>query len=470
MKKIVVAILALLLSFTAFSQNITNKFSGNWLGTLNVGTTKLRIGLNIRDSAGILGAFLMSPDQGVMHIGVDKTEIINDTLKIISKTISATFKGTLKDENDSLKGFWNQGRKFPLTFARVEKLPEMIRPQEPKKPFPYIEEEVSFINEKAGIEFSGTLTLPSTGDNFTAVVLVSGSGPQNRDEEILGHKPFLVIANHLARNGFAVLRYDDRGTGKSKGVFSTATTADFADDAEAAFYFLQNDKRINRQRIGIAGHSEGGLIAPMAAAKNKDVAFVIMLAGPGLSGKEILLLQSELIARADSTPETEIKKNTELNKKIYEIAIKEKDDKKAAEKMRVLIDDYWKTLSPETIEKLGADKKILVQGIYQIISPWFRYFLNYDPKNVLTKITCPVLAMNGSRDLQVPAKQNLAAIENYLKKAGNKNFTIKEFEGLNHLFQHSGTGSPTEYITIEETFSPEALDIMTQWLNNLPSK
>ena len=466
MKKLFFVFLVFLASFAGMAQPGFNRVAGSWLGTLDVGVAKMRIGLLVLDSSGVLVSKLMSPDQGAMNIRVEKTEFSSDTLSIISKEISASFKGIVTKENDSLKGFFIQGRKFPLTLLRVEKLPELLRPQEPKKPFPYTEEEITFTNDKAGISLSGTLTLPSSGSNFTAVVLVTGSGPQNRDEELLGHKPFLVISDYLTKNGIAVLRYDDRGIGKSKGVFSTATTADFADDAEAAFKFLQHDKRINSGKIGIIGHSEGGLIAPIVAARNKDVAFIVMLAGPGLKGKDILLLQSALIARADSTSENEIKENNKLNKKLYDVAIKEKDDKKAADKMRKLIDDYWNTLSPETIKNIGVDKKALIQSVYQILSPWFRYFISFDPKNVLTKISCPVLALNGSKDLQVPPAENLAAIEKYLTRAGNKNFTVKEFDGLNHLFQHAGTGSPSEYISIEETFSPEVLDFVTQWIKN----
>ncbi|HNZ43237.1 MAG TPA: alpha/beta hydrolase [Bacteroidales bacterium] len=470
MKKTLFIILLSIVTFSGFSQTHALHVAGNWLGSLDVGVAKLRIGLMIKDSSGILISKLISPDQGAMNIKVDKAEFANDTLKIVSKEIHASFKGTINISADTLKGFFTQGKKFPLSMARVEKLPELNRPQEPQRPFPYKEEEVTFINKKAGISLSGTLTLPSSGENFTAVVMVSGSGPQNRDEELLGHKPFLVISDYLTRNGIAVLRYDDRGTGKSKGIFSTATTADFADDAEAAFTFLQKDKRINPEQIGIMGHSEGGLIAPVVASRNNDVTFIVMLAGPGLKGEDILLLQSELIARADSTPEEEIATNKELNKKLYKIAKKEKDDKKATEKMRKLIDDYWKTISPDAIKNSGIDKQVLIQSVYQVVTPWFRYFISYDPGKTLSKITCPVLAMNGSKDLQVPSAQNLKAIEKYLLKAGNKDFTIKEFEGLNHLFQHSATGSPSEYVDIEETFSPEVLEYMTQWLNKLSSK
>jgi len=301
-------------------------------------------------------------------------------------------------------------------------------------------------------------------------VLVSGSGPQDRNESLLGHKPFLVISDYLTRNGIAVLRYDDRGTAKSQGVFGTATSADFADDAEAAINFLKADTRLDIKSIGIMGHSEGGLIAQMIAARNREVAFIVTLAGPGLKGEDLLMLQSELIARADSIPENEIAVNTKINKKLYKIARVEKDDNKAAEKMRKLIDDYWKTLSPESIKAGHLDKKALIQSVYQVLTPWFRYFIAYDPSAALKKISCPVLALNGSKDLQVPASENLKAIEKQLKKAGNNHYTIKEFAGLNHLFQPCRTGSPSEYLQIEETFSPEVLDFITQWIKGITAK
>ncbi len=467
MKKVLFIVLFSLAFHYSQAQKSEERVCGKWLGTLNAGGVGLHIGLVVSDSAGVLVSKLLSPDQGVMDIKVDKTEMINDSLKFISKEIRASFKGKINIQNDSLQGYWKQGARLPLAFVRVNELPEFVRPQEPKRPFPYKEEEVTFSNDKAGILFSGTLTLPSSGENFPAVVMVTGSGPQNRDEELLGHKPFLVIADYLTRNGIAVLRYDDRGVGKSKGVFSTATTLDFADDAEAAFEFLRNDKRIDQKKTGLIGHSEGGLIAPIVAARNKNVGFVVMLAGPGLKGEDILLLQAELIARADSTPEQEIETNTAFNKKLYNIAIKEKDDKKAASKMRDLIDEYWKTLNPETIKNIGADKQALVQSVYQLISPWFRCFLTYDPKMALTKTKCSVLAVNGSKDMQVPSQQNITAIKKYLTKAGNKTFVVKEFEGLNHLFQHAETGSPKEYIKIEETCSPEVLEFIVHWIKEI---
>ncbi len=467
MKKLFFTTFLILIAFSIYSQNNNSKYLGNWLGALDVYGKKLRIGLSVSDSAGIMVAFLMSPDQGVMNIMVDKITVNGDSLEVKSKNIGSTFKGKLNTDGDTLKGFWMQRGKLPIALKHVDKLPQLIRPQDPKKPYPYQEEEVSFTDAQTGITFAGTLTIPEGQKIFPAVILVTGSGPQTRDEELLGHKPFLIIADYLTRNGIAVLRYDDRGVGKSKGVFSTGTTADFAQDAEAAFMFLKADKRIDAKKVGIIGHSEGGMIAPMIAARNKEVAFIVMLAGPGLKGQDILLQQSILIAKADTTSDEEIKTNTALNKQMYAIAIKEKDDKKAAEKMRLLIEDYWKTMKPETIKKYGLDKKALIQSVYQILTPWFRYFLQSDPAKYLVKVKCPVLAVNGSKDLQAPPIQDLEAIKKYLTKAGNKNFTTKEFEGLNHLFQHATTGSPSEYMDIEETFAPEVLDYMGKWIKEV---
>ena len=255
MKRILFTSVIMMFSLLVLSQT-QSPYAGHWLGTLNAGGQKLRVGGSVSDSAGILSSFLMSPDQAIMRIEVEKTIITNDSLLIKSKEISASFKGKINETGDTLKGFWIQGRRFALQLARVDSLPRLNRPQEPKKPYPYLEEEISFTDAKTGIVFAGTLTLPQGQQQFPAVVLVSGSGPQTRDEALLGHKPFLVIADYLTRQGVAVLRYDDRGIAGSKGVFTTATTLDFADDAEAAFHFLTTDKRIDANRIGIIGHRQ----------------------------------------------------------------------------------------------------------------------------------------------------------------------------------------------------------------------
>jgi fermentation-respiration switch protein FrsA (DUF1100 family) len=329
--------------------------------------------------------------------------------------------------------------------------------------------EVTFQNPVGKFELAGTLTLPEKKGHYPAVVLISGSGPQNRDEELLGHKPFLVIADFLTRHGYAVLRYDDRGTGSSKGEFKGATTVDFAQDASAAADYLRSVEEIDTTRIGLIGHSEGGVIAPIVASERKDVAYIIMMAGPGLTGEQILLLQSSLIARAEGTPERVIRADEKLSKEIYTAIKKNSDDAKAEKRIRSLIASYNKEHAGDTAFRQISAKETDAQ-VKTLTSPWYRAFLVLNPETYLVKVKCSLLAINGTLDLQVPAKENLQAIEKALIFGGNPDYVIEEMEGLNHLFQTAKTGSPTEYGKIEETFSPAALDLILNWLQNHNSK
>jgi uncharacterized protein len=295
-------------------------------------------------------------------------------------------------------------------------------------------------------------------------VLITGSGPQNRDEELLGHKPFLVLSDHLTRNGYAVLRFDDRGVGESEGDFKSATTEDFAKDVLAAVEYLKTRKEIDHKKIGLIGHSEGGIIAPMAAIQNKEIAFIVLLAGTGLPGEEILYLQSRLIEEAGGTAEEDIKKSLEFSSVIYD-AIKNSGDFVVAENR--IKEYFWREymeMTDEDKQKIGDPEVFLDMQLRVALTPWFKFFLTYDPVPALEKVKCPVLAIIGEKDLQVPPKENLPAIEEALKRGGNKNFTVKELPGLNHLFQTAETGSPLEYGKIEETMSPLALDTITKWL------
>jgi pimeloyl-ACP methyl ester carboxylesterase len=280
----------------------------------------------------------------------------------------------------------------------------------------------------------------------------------------MGHKPFLVLSDYLTKNGIAVLRYDDRGTAKSKGIFSKATSFDFSNDAEAAFSYLLTRKEIIPNKIGLVGHSEGGLIAPMIAARNNNIGFVVMLAGTGLSGDQIMLLQQELIARADGSSEADIQKTKKVNKAVFDIVRKNE----IANNLNSELSNYLKIeLEKDTTltKSLGMNIDDYIKStLKQITSPWFQYFLKYDPQTALTQVKCPVLAINGEKDLQVPPKENLEAIKKALKKGGNKNFVTKELPGLNHLFQICKTGSPLEYNDIEQTLSPLALEEVLQWI------
>jgi uncharacterized protein len=294
-------------------------------------------------------------------------------------------------------------------------------------------------------------------------VLVSGSGPQDRDESLLGHRPFLVLADHLTRRGLAVLRYDDRGTARSTGDFARATSADFAADARAAVAFLRARADVRRGAVGIVGHSEGALVAPLVAqGESPPVAFIVMLAGPGIPGDSILLLQSDLIAKAAGVPDSVRAANARMSRWTY-AAIRETPDSAAlAARLRQAVAD----LTPEQRTRAGLSGPALDAQIAQVSSPWFRWFLAYDPRATLRRVRVPVLALNGMLDLQVPYEPNLAAIGEALRAGGNPDHEQTALAGLNHLFQtsRSGTGSPTEYAAIEETMSPAVLERVSAWI------
>ncbi|MDZ7364061.1 MAG: alpha/beta fold hydrolase [candidate division KSB1 bacterium] len=453
---------------TAFPQQ---GLEGIWQGVLKVQSLELRIVFNIsKTPEGKFTATLDSPDQGATGIPVSAVTFENGNVKIEVKSIFGVFDGKLESDQTTITGEWKQGAAaLPLVLKRTDKAPELPRrPQEPQKPYPYHEEEVVYDNRQAGIKLVGTLTLPQSGEPFPAVILITGSGPQNRDEALLGHRPFLILADALTRRGVAVLRFDDRGVGKSTGEFAKATSADFATDVIAGIEYLKTRREINPKQIGLIGHSEGGLIAPMVAAQTSDVAFIVMMAGPGITGAEILDLQGALIAKANGASEAVIAKNRDLQKKMFAVVKAEKDDAVAEKKLRPIWTEALQALTDEEKKALdfsGANPDSLFQiQIKQLLSPWFRHFLFYDPQPTLKKVKCPVLAINGEKDLQVPPKENLSAIEKALKAGGNKNFTVTELPGLNHLFQTATTGSPAEYAKIEETISPAALQMMGDWI------
>jgi fermentation-respiration switch protein FrsA (DUF1100 family) len=437
---------------------------GSWAGTLKISNVALRIVFNvIKDDSGKLLANLDSPDQGAYGIAVDNVIIKGDSIKFMVGVVKGFYAGKIFPDSLKIAGIWNQGgMSLPLDLRRTEKVEKPKRPQEPKEPFPYKTEDVKFINNKTGNTLAGTLTLPDKVGSFTAVILVTGSGPQNRNEELLGHKPFLVLADYLTRKGIAVLRYDDRGIGESTGDFTKATSEDFADDALAAVEFLKARKNINK--IGVAGHSEGGIIAPMVAAQSDDVDFIVLIAGTGIRGDSILILQTELILKASGTEEKLVKRDLIFFRKGYNELLSDKDDEQLKQALTAIINEAYESLSEA--EKLEAgNKEMMVESqLGMLLSPWFRYFVKYDPYPTLTKVNCPVLAINGEKDLQVPPKENLSAIEKALKEGRNKNYKIVEIPGLNHLFQKSETGSPAEYGNIEETFSPNAMKVIADWI------
>jgi fermentation-respiration switch protein FrsA (DUF1100 family) len=345
------------------------------------------------------------------------------------------------------------------------------RPQEPKPPYPYDEQEVVYQNKKDDLQLAGTLTLPRSKGPFPAVLLITGSGPQDRNETVFDHKPFLVLADHLTRMGIAALRVDDRGIGKSTGRFSEATSEDFAADALAGVEYLKTRKEIDPRRIGLIGHSEGGLIAPLVAAASTDVAFIVMMAGPGLTGEQILYRQTVLVCKAAGMSDGLIAQNRAAQERIFAILKQEKDKVVAEKRILEEADAFREVTAKARAEATEEQKKGIsiiaaaIEGQAKlVVSPWFRFFLTYDPRPTLMKVRCPVLAIIGEKDLQVPAEENLAAIRLALKAGGNKDHTVLTLPKLNHLFQTCRTGAISEYAQIEETIAPAALDTISKWI------
>jgi pimeloyl-ACP methyl ester carboxylesterase len=439
------------------------RFVGDWQGPLRVGGLVLRLGFTFTaDSAGRLAGTLTSIDQGGVRLPVTVT-VRGDSIRAESAPAQAAFTGRLVAA-DSIDGAWSQGgQSFPLGLKRVAAVTVAHRPQEPKPPFPYRQEEVTFASAP-GVTLAGTLTLPQGTGPFPAVVLVTGSGAQNRDEEILGHKPFAVLADHLTRQGIAVLRYDDRGFARSSGYFVDATSGDFADDALAAVRYLGTRREVAPRKIGIAGHSEGGMIAPMVAVRSPEVAFLVLLAGTGLPGDSILKMQGRLLARAAGlSPET-IELSSRAQSRMYAVAKKGGDSAAVRARLRQIGAEAWAEMTEEQRRASQMTPAAMEANIAQVSGPWFRYFLAYDPRPTLRRVRVPVLALNGSLDLQVPPKENLAAIAAALRAGGNRDVRTIELPGINHLFQTATTGAPAEYAQIEETMSPAVLNAVSAWI------
>jgi dipeptidyl aminopeptidase/acylaminoacyl peptidase len=389
----------------------------------------------------------------------------NAVLKFSVVNIGITYEGVSDNDGNITGTFKQMGQSFPLNFSRqTAEKEKRLRPQEPTKPYPYYEEDVSFENRDDGVTLAGTLTLPQKDGAFPAVVLISGSGAQDRNEELMEHKPFLVIADYLTRNGIAVLRFDDRGTAASTGNFQTATSYDFSKDAEAGVKYLQSRKEIDKKKIGLIGHSEGGIIAPMVAARNKDIAFIVLLAGTGVRGDRILLLQQALITEASGIGEAERKQAKSINERAFNLVLQST----GTEQLKTDLTDYLKQVVKElpATEKETYNDTFIKAAVEQLTSPWMQYFIKYDPAPALEKVKCPVLALNGEKDLQVPAKENLEAIRAALTGGGNKRLTTKIFPGLNHMFQECNTGLPAEYATIEQTISPAVPEEIVTWIKN----
>jgi uncharacterized protein len=431
---------------------------GTWQGVLNSNGMALRLQLHIsHDSQGQLTARVDSIDQGINEFPAANVGQKESAIHFDLSAVHGVYDGTLNAAQNVISGNLQQsGSSAVLDFRRSDQIPELRRPQTPAKPYPYREVELTFANAKAGVSLSGTLTVPRGAGPFPAAILLAGSGPLDRDAADSGHRPFLILADYLTRKGIAVLRYDKRGIGKSTGNNDNATTADFASDAEAALAFLKSRKDIDMRKIGIIGHSEGGVIAPMIASRSSDVAWIVLLAGPATKGAETLILQSDLIARAAGMTDEQVAKSLDFDRQAYMLVRQEKDRTVLENKLGDLI----------KVSGLGPamPPAMLQRQIHWTSSPWFHYFLDYDPAPALQRTKCPILALSGEKDLQVPPKENLPLLRKALQDGGNKDFQIIELPGLNHLFQHCYMGLPAESRAIEETFAPEALSAISDWV------
>lgn len=472
MKKLLIIVAGLFLLNNIQAQDI----SGSWLGTLKIGAMNLRIVIHVNKSNSGLSATFDSPDQKAFGLQVNKTELIKDSLLCEIQVIKGGYRASW-DGKDALTGVFSQGPgSFPLDMKRwneadVPKPAAKIRPQTPKAPYGYIVEELEYDNADKTIHYGATLTKPSNQNNFPTVILISGSGTQDRDGTMFGHKTYAVLAHLLTKQGIAVLRVDDRGIGKSTlgvGVDpSKLNSVDFAGDVNNSLNYLLSRSDINKSKIGLMGHSEGGMIAPMVAVKNKLVAFLVLLAGPGIAGQDIWNFQMGRNIIKPNLSETEKALATGIVNKMNEPLAKSNDINTVVAQMKSNYADWKKNVSDskenEILYANPEESFLKVAKQFQGGLAWLNYFLNYQPAENLSKIKIPVLALNGSYDIQITSKENLNGIDAALKKAGNKHYQIKELPGLNHLFQTSTTKGQS-YEAIDETFCEEAANMAANWI------
>jgi pimeloyl-ACP methyl ester carboxylesterase len=422
--------------------------SGTWLGMVTLNGTQLRLVFNLTaDAKGTLDV----PEQAVFGHPLSQVDVDGRHLVLQMTDLGARYEGDVSADGQSIDGTFRQGQMMlALPLAKQPGPLDYRRPQDPVAPYPYQTEDVTFTNAAAGVTLAGTLTWPEGAGPFKAVVLISGSGPNNRNEELLNHRPFLVLSDALTRAGIATLRYDKRGVGDSGGDYDAATSLDFAADVRAAVDYLHAQDRFPVSSVGLVGHSEGGMLAPIAAADNAGVAYLVMLAGPGVPGGEIIISQDRAIAAANGVPESTLDQNEALERQVFACFQNTSDPVELEAQIRAVL------------KAAGLSTADQNEVLARYNTPWMRFFATYDPAPVLTRTAIPVLALNGSLDLQVLADLNLPPIRAAL--AANGEATVEEVDGLNHLFQHATTGSPSEYAAIDETMAPAVLAEVAGWI------
>ena len=454
---LVVMILTVSISVSYAEDRVT----GHWEGHIEIPGQPLAVKVDLTVDGTDWSGTIDIPAQGANGLPLSDIHVEeNDTGESVKFSIlgvpgNPTFDGQLQDGVISGK-FSQGGVTFDFRLSR-EVVAGPARPQEPKPPFPYQIEEVTFQN--GSVTLAGTLTVPPGDGPFPVVLLISGSGLQDRDETVFGHKPFWVLADHLSRAGIAVLRVDDPGMGKSTPHPEPPTTADFATDVEAGVAFLKQDSRIGS--VGLIGHSEGGAIAAIVASREDDVDFVVLMAGPGVPGAELLLKQNERIFDAMGMAGERKQTLLALLDRLFTALTSDMPE----DEMRQQVDEIArKQFEINGVPPAQQDEALIQMGVEQALNPWMRYFLAFDPRPALEAIRVPVLALNGELDVQVDAAQNLTAIAETLEKGGNPNVTVHRLPEHNHLFQRAKTGLVNEYAAIEETISPEVLDLIRDWV------
>ncbi|MCT4700167.1 alpha/beta hydrolase family protein [Tenacibaculum haliotis] len=447
---------------SVFSQDV----SGTWNGIAKRGTKEITFVFNITQHNNTYSTTMSVPTFRVSGIKPTKTTFVNEKLIINGSNVGMYYEGIYNKEAKQFEGTYKEGGiEMALHLKKgAIKIEDSKRPQEPVKPYPYYEEVVVFNNKEAKVSLAGTLTLPNKNGKFPVVILISGSGPQDRDESFMGHKPFLVLSDHLTKQGIGVLRFDDRGHGKSTGDFGNATTEDFSKDVLSAITYLKTRKDIDAKKIGLIGHSEGGIIAPLAANNSKDVAFMVLLASTGISGTELSVMQSKTLRQFPVKDEVAYEKNT---RKAIAIVT---SNKSTSEIKKELTAHYNNFIRPILTSLNVPEKNInafIKNQLKTSLKPWSRYFLQYNPADEIEKLKIPVLSLNGSKDTQVNAKINQEGIRKALIKGGNKAYKIVELENLNHFFQECETGRMDEYRKIEQTISPKVLELVSSWVLNV---
>lgn len=456
---------------SVFAQDPTGTIAGNWLGTLDVGGVKMRLVLKVAKTTDGYTAKLDSIDQGTKDLPIDAISLEGNKFRFSAPQFGMSYEGTLDEKRGEVNGNLKQfAAATPFVFKRTGEILKKKRRQDPEKPYPYAEEEVGYKNLTDNVRLAGTLTFPRGGGKFPAVILITGSGAQDRDSTVAEHRPFLVLADYLTRKGIAVLRVDDRGTGGSDLGSLSATTENLVGDVVAGVEYLKSRKEIDARRIGLIGHSEGGMIAPLAAVRTNEIAFIVMLAGMGQTGEELLLTQLDLLQRKNGVAPATIAQAIDFQKSLFTMIQSEPDNQHAAAKINEMLATRKSGMNERQLQEFARVEADVQAGLPTLLSPWYRYFLSYNPHPTLEKVKIPVLALNGDNDVQVAAKENLALIAAALKAGKNNNFTVKSFPQLNHLFQPSQTGLPNEYGAIEETVAPAVLETIASWILELPKR